>query len=154
MSKKELEDMKNIPKNKKEYAKEYTNMKIEQSIDLMNSDQTMSKKELEDMKKQWMEEMKANMKNNEKVINSRINSIVYQNTTINNGSIPICNHDFITEHKYNRTPLHKFAITPAHKYHTVQNQYRISILGDYDFDNENKKNEDQKYDDDKDFKRL
>ena len=28
----------------------------------------MSKKELEDMKKQWMEEMKANMKNNEKVI--------------------------------------------------------------------------------------
>ena len=30
----------------------------------------MSKKELEDMKKQWMEEMKANMKNNEKVIKS------------------------------------------------------------------------------------
>ena len=27
----------------------------------------MSKKELEEMKKQWMEEMKANMKNNEKV---------------------------------------------------------------------------------------
>ena len=26
----------------------------------------MSKKELEEMKKQWMEEMKANMKNNEK----------------------------------------------------------------------------------------
>ena len=58
---------------KKEYAKEYTNIKIEQSINnLMNSDQTMSKKELEDMKKQWMEEMKANMKNNEKVIKSRI----------------------------------------------------------------------------------
>ena len=64
--------MKNIPKKKKEYAKEYTNIKIEQSINLMNSDQTMSKKELEDMKKQWMEEMKANMKNNEKVIKSRI----------------------------------------------------------------------------------
>ena len=29
--------------------------------------QSMSKKELEEMKKQWMEEMKANMKNNEKV---------------------------------------------------------------------------------------
>ena len=33
----------------------------------INFVQSMSKKELEDMKKQWMEEMKANMKNNEKV---------------------------------------------------------------------------------------
>ena len=50
--------------------------------------------------------------------------------------------------------MYKFASTPVHKYHTVQNQYRISKLCDYNSDNDNKKNEDQKYYDDKDFKRL